>query len=107
MTINKVLIALSLGLLMAACTKPMENVQTNNSGVAVQKMFDIENCTMYRWTEGEFLICKNGNAMTSTTEQCGKNCRTTVVTPTVLVNGEEIDVTCEELQAIRPELQCE
>lgn len=82
MTINKILLAMALGLALASCAKPGTGVPVQDvvgdANFNVQKLFTTDGCTVYRFFD-------NGNShyftnCTSTvsqhTESCGKNCTT-------------------------------
>ena len=83
MTINKILLAMALGLTLASCAQPGTGVPVQ--GVAggasfnVQKLFTTDGCTVYRFYDnGNSHYFTNCTATVSQhTESCGKNCTTT------------------------------
>jgi hypothetical protein len=74
-----------------ACSKPAEESHsTTNSKIPVEKLFEYDGCTVYRFRDGDlqyFVKCKNGEHSTNSvhTENCGKNCTrdVTKIIPTV------------------------
>lgn len=85
MSLNKILIALSLGLVIAACAKaPVQTSRTDNSDVPVSVLFtDEDGCKVRRFFDaGNFryyVTCPNGKTgSTEWSESCGKNCSHTI-----------------------------
>lgn len=86
---------LILLMLLVGCevADPIEIHRTDNAQVPVSLLFTHEGCKIYRFgDDGQyryFVKCSNGDASTSSDhiENCGKNCRHTVVeeVPTVVV----------------------
>lgn len=80
MTINKILLALALGLLLASCAKEGTSVPVENSvpgqNYRVTKLFTTNGCTVYRFFDaGEYHYMTNcTSTITTITESCGKNC---------------------------------
>jgi len=82
MTINKILLAMALGLTLMACAQkgsyvPAEGT-VGDANFMVNKLFTTEGCTVYRFYD-------NGNShyftnctgtVSQHTESCGKNCTT-------------------------------
>lgn len=71
--------ALILAVALAACVEePISTESTNNPDIPVQKLFEYDDCTVYRfWDDGRkyFVKCKSSasaQAMWSESHQCGK-----------------------------------
>lgn len=83
MTINKILLAMALGLTLASCAKkgsyvPAEGT-VGDANFRVNKLFTTEGCTVYRFYDnGNSHYFTNCTATVSQhTESCGKSCTTT------------------------------
>lgn len=82
MTINKILLAMALGLTLASCAQKGSYVPTEgtvgDSSFNVQKLFTTEGCTVYRFLDaGDWHYFTNcTSTITTITESCGKNCVT-------------------------------
>lgn len=77
-------IALAI-LLLIGCTKPAEEQRkSSNPDVLVDKLFEIDGCTIYRFQDHGlaryFSRCVNGYSRTfwADPQYCGKNCTTYV-----------------------------
>lgn len=70
---------IAIALLITGCSAKSEStVQTSNSNVKVEKLFEHEGCTAYRFDDQRtvhYVRC-TGQPITSTSENvsCGKNC---------------------------------
>lgn len=74
----KFVIALSC-LLLVACTEPAEStVASSNGNIPVEKLFNVDGCTVYRFQDGGynryFSNCKSGSSEVTYQQNCGKNC---------------------------------
>ena len=83
MTINKILLAMALGLALASCAQkgtpvPAEGT-VGDANFMVSKLFTTDGCTVYRFYDnGNSHYFTNCTATVSQhTESCGKNCTTT------------------------------
>ena len=82
MTIQKILLAMALGLALAACAQEGTGVPVDDTvgdaSFNVQKLFTTEGCTVYRFHDsGRNHYFTNCTSTTTTqTESCGKNCTT-------------------------------
>jgi hypothetical protein len=83
MTINKILLAMALGLALVACAEKGSYVPTvpsvGGANFNVQKLFTTDGCTVYRFHDsGRNHYFTNCTATVSQyTESCGKSCTTT------------------------------
>lgn len=80
MTINKILLAIALGLLLASCAKEGTSVPVEDSvpgqDYHVRKLFTTDGCTVYRFFDtGDYHYMTNcTSTITTITKSCGKNC---------------------------------
>ena len=77
----KYVIILSV-LLLAACQKNPESSTTVGDRFNVQKLFEVDGCTVYRFHDDRtvyFTKCDGNRANTSYQESCGKNCTRTIM----------------------------
>lgn len=82
MTENKKLrtLALSLSvLLLSACSGKAESAaQSTNGEFQVERLFDADGCTVYRFWDGRhrryFSKCQGATSQTNWQESCGKSC---------------------------------
>ena len=81
MTINNILLALALGLLLASCAQKGASVSVEDTvpgqDFHVVKLFTTDGCTVYRFYDvGNFHYMTNcTSTITTITESCGKNCK--------------------------------
>ncbi len=66
-------------ILLSGCLAPsLDTRPTNNGRIPVEKLFDYDGCTVYRFFDGPpryFAKCGGAqSASTSWDESCGKNC---------------------------------
>ena len=80
MTINKILLAMALGLALASCAQPGTGVPVQgvvgDASFNVQKLFTTDGCTVYRFYDtGDYHYMTNcTSTITTITKSCGKNC---------------------------------
>lgn len=69
--------------MLAACTKQAETSVAAGRDFQVDRLFTVDECTVYRFADsGNWRYFTNCKGTTMTTENCGKNC-----TREVTVNG--------------------
>jgi len=62
-------------LALAGCEKPAEQSQRAGTEFIVDKLFTVDQCTVYRFADGgRSRYFTNCPGSTSYTESCGKNC---------------------------------
>ena len=80
MAINKILLALALGMLLTSCAQKGIPVSVENTvpgqNYTVTKLFTAEGCTVYRFFDtGDYHYMTNcTSTITTITKSCGKNC---------------------------------
>lgn len=79
MSINKLLLAMALGLVIAACAKAPTGGTVQHGDFNVSKLFTVDGCTVYRFYDsGDFKYftkCERAESSSiSGEEYCGKNC---------------------------------
>lgn len=78
------LVALAIVLLLFGCAKePVSRASSSNSEINVDRLFDYDGCTMYRFKDGGerhyYARCDDRvSTISQHTESCGKNCEETV-----------------------------
>lgn len=71
----KALIVLTALVALSGCQKQAEATQSAGSGFKVEKLFTVEGCSVYRFTDAlRPIYYTNCSGATHTTESCGKNC---------------------------------
>jgi len=73
----KTTLLIAAALLMGCGERPVSSSQSNNPRIQVDKLFDHDGCTVYRFDDAGrsryFTKCAT-TSNTSWTESCGKNC---------------------------------
>jgi hypothetical protein len=72
----------ALSALLSACEKDPESTRNAGKGFDVEKLFTVDNCTVYRFYDARTVYFTNCNGSTQWQEGCGKAC-----TEDVNVNG--------------------
>ena len=71
----KALIAVAALIALSGCQKQAEATQPVGNGFTVEKLFTVEGCSVYRFTDAlRPIYYTNCSGATHTTESCGKNC---------------------------------
>lgn len=68
-------------LLLAGCQKNPESTTHVGNDFKVQKLFEVDGCTVYRFHDDRtvyFTKCDGVRSNTSYTESCGKGCTRTI-----------------------------
>ena len=63
-----------------ALAKPLSTQPTNNEEITIEKLFDHDGCTVYRWRDGNlpryYAKCSGATTVTTAWDgSCGKSCR--------------------------------
>lgn len=74
--------AIGLTLLAVGCAtaQPISTQTTNNNAVRVDRLFDYDGCTVYRFYDGDqpqsryFVKCSTATSTVAWQEPCGKGC---------------------------------
>lgn len=86
---SKIFLSIVVVLALGACTKKAETSTHAGREFTVDKLFTVDDCTVYRFSDAGyqryFAKCKN-SANTSWSESCGKGCTSTYEVPTQNVN---------------------
>lgn len=85
MSVSKLLIALSMGMVLVACAKKGQSVSsTSNPNIREELLFvDSDGCKVKRFYDTDhryYVVCPRGVevAPTEWSESCGKNCTTDI-----------------------------
>jgi len=71
----KIILAVAVTVLLAACGKPAETSAPAGRDFVVDRLFHHEGCTVYRFADGgNYRYFTNCSGSTQWTESCGKGC---------------------------------
>ncbi len=83
----RMLVAAAAVVLAGCGEKPVSTAQTDNAAIKVERLFDHDGCTVYRFNDAGpryFVKCRDGSTRTEWSESypCGKSmCRREVAVP--------------------------
>ena len=71
----KQLYILLLAIFVSGCAKPAESREETPTGFSVERLFTVDDCTVYRFLDsGNYRYFTNCAGTTSWGESCGKGC---------------------------------